>query len=125
MSGFLNLGGDGGAMVAVTPARVLGTPFMISLARPALVVYTIQINLTGGGLASAGDVVLRSGRANPPTTDIAVANHVSLAGAYAGGQVFVKIPLTGIILPGNFAVLVVTATSNAVCSIVSQREVIL
>lgn len=98
MSGFLNLGGQGGAMVGRNPARALNTPWVPAAARPVLVVASVTISAGAGdaGLVELNDLTSGTRLALVYTEDAGV----------GGGCV-------ALVLPGHQVSLVTTDVSGA------------
>jgi hypothetical protein len=61
MSGFLQLGGNAGAMTVRTPVRALDTPYIASTERPVLIVATVGIGVPND--LEAGAIALNIGAA--------------------------------------------------------------
>jgi hypothetical protein len=90
MSGFLQLGGNAGAMTVRTPARALNSDFVPSTERPVLIVASVFIDNTDP--ADFGTVYLRVNGANVCAFQ---------AGLAAGTPVQVGGPLVGLVPPGG------------------------
>lgn len=97
------------------PARTLDTPFQISVSRPALVFYTISMDVTVAGVA--GDdafVALVSDSANPPTTELTrVSNLLNQTVGTGTLNSITQGVLCAFIQPGHFVELVSGGTGTA------------
>lgn len=111
LSGYLNLGGQGGAIVLRDPARVLDVPFVPSLARPVLVIASVVVQT--GGLDEA-TVVLRI-------------DGVEICSSFTGGGTpnGVSTTLVGLVPPGREAVIATTPVGAPQINLATYSEVVL
>lgn len=106
-------------MSLATTARVIGTTFTPSLARPVFVAY--QLLLTVGGAGDSAIVELRTGLANPPTSPQA---QVGLqTGSVASIQN--RVTLIALVLPGHNVRLVSTLVGGGTATLLATREMCL
>lgn len=112
---YLNLGGDGGAMVQRIPARALNSAFVPSAGRPVIVVANLTITT---GAAAAGRVEIVDNTSSLILGTVSAG--VGAAGAVAGLQ------LIALVQPGHSITLATTITAGApVFAIVSVTEYVL